>query len=121
MERLTTAICLDALRRANAQLTNFFACFSGAPVVGTREEVEALLQVEHTLRSVARLLKQGVQRSSDPAVREELASYGTHLLRLRRELAIMQNSATGCQARLSVRQNHLHSAHAWFAASRATR
>ncbi len=117
MERLTTAICLDALRRANAQLTNFFAHFSGVPVVGTKEEVAALLQVEHTLHSVGRLLKRGVQQSSDPAVREELASYGTNLVRLRRELAIMQNSATGSRVRLVAKQNHLHGAQAWCAAA----
>src|SRR5271165_3114478 len=115
MERLNTAACLDVWRHANVHLTNYFARFSGAPVLGTREEVEALLHVERTLRSVATLLEQGVHRCSDPVIREELASYGNHLIRLRRELAIMQNSAAGCQARLLARQKHLHAAQAWCA------
>ncbi len=120
MERMTTDTRLDLLRRANARLANFFARFSGAPVLGTTEEVEALLQVERTLHSVRALLDGGMGESKDRETQEELARYRAHLLRLHRELAIMQDSAVGCQARLFARQKHLQAAQAWCAASRET-
>lgn len=112
--------CLDLLRRANARLENFFARFSGAPVLGTDEEVEALLQVERAMRSIGTLLGKGLEESKDAETQQELARYRAHLLRLRRELAIMQDSAAGSRARLSARQKHLHAAQAWCAASCAT-
>jgi len=112
---------LDLLRRANVHLENFFARFSGAPVLGTNEEVEGLLRVERALHSVRAPLDGGLQESNDRETLDELARYRANLLRLRRELAIMQESAAGCQARLFVRQKHLHAARAWCAASRATR
>jgi hypothetical protein len=121
MERMNTAGHLDFLRRANVHLENFFARFSGAPVLGTNEEVEALLRVERALHSVRALLDGGLKETSDHETQNELARYRANLLRLRRELAMMQDSAAGCQARLFVRQKHLHAAQAWCAASRATR
>ena len=54
------------------------------------------------------------------AVRDELARYRANLVRLHHELAVMQNAAMGCRARLSERHKHLHAAQAWCAASRAT-
>ncbi len=46
MERIDEQASLELLRRANERFRRFFARFSGAPVLGTHEEVEALLQVE---------------------------------------------------------------------------
>jgi len=120
MERMNRDTCLELLRRANAHLEHFFLRFSGAPVLGTNEEVDALLQVERTLHSVGALLKGGLQETKDRETQDELASYRANLLRLRRELAIMQDSAAGCRARLFARQKHLHAAQAWCAASRAS-
>jgi len=120
MERVDDQAGLEALRRANERFGRFFARFSGAPVLGTDEEVEALLQVEATLQSVGAFLDGRLQRSQAAAVRDELARYRANLVRLRHELASMQSAANSCRARLIARQKHLHAAQAWCAASRAT-
>jgi hypothetical protein len=120
MERIDDCDRLQLLRRANERLRRFFARFSGAPILGTDEEVEALLQVEGTLQSVGTLLDGRLQSSRTAEVRDELALYRANLLRLRHELAIMQSAACDCRARLLERQKHLHAAQAWCAASRAT-
>jgi hypothetical protein len=111
---------LELLRRANSRLTQFFDRFAGAPVLGTDEELQSMLEVEYTLKSVAALLDGRLQ--SDPAVgvRDELARYRVQLLRLRNELFRMEQSAASSRARLSARQKHLHAAQAWCEASRAT-
>lgn len=120
MERIDEYDSLQLLRRANERFTRFFARFSGAPVLGTDEEVEALLQVENTLHSVRTYLDGRLQGNQLVSVRDELARYRANLIRLHHELAVMQNAAMGCRARLSARQKHLHAAQAWCAASRAT-
>ena len=120
MERMNSEISLSLLRCANSDLQDFFARFSGAPVLGTHEEVEALMQVERALRSVGALLDGALEDSADQQMQEELASYRDNLLRLRRELAVMQDSAASCRSRLFTRQRHLHAAQAWCAASRTT-
>jgi hypothetical protein len=112
---------LELLRRANAHFGRFFERFADAPVMGTDEEVEALLQVERTLHSIGVLLDGRLQTSADQQVREELSRYRENLVHLRSELSGMQQSAAGCKARLYSRQKHLHAAQAWCAASRATR
>jgi hypothetical protein len=120
MERIDEHDRLQLLRRANERFGRFFARFSGAPVLGTQEEVEALLQVESTLQSIRGYLDGRLQHSQSTAVRDELARYRANLVRLHHELAVMQDAALGCRARLSARQKHLHAAQAWCAASRAT-
>ncbi len=120
MGRLNNNESLELLRRANAQFRQFFERFSGAPVMGTDEEVEALLHVERTLQSVGALLDGQLEKSEEPETREELSHYRANLIRLRNELATMQQSATSCRAHLDSRQKHLHAAQAWCAASRAT-
>jgi hypothetical protein len=120
MERVDEYDSLQLLRRANDRFGRFFARFSGAPVLGTDEEVEALLQVENTLQSVRAYLDGRLQCSQAAAIRDELARYRANLIRLRHELAVMQNAAMGCRARLSERNKHLQAAQAWCAASRAT-
>jgi hypothetical protein len=117
---MNTGVCLDVLRQANASLASFFERFSGMPVTGSKREIEALSQVEQVLHSVGNLLKQGIQGSEDTQVKEELFKYGAYLLRLRLELAAMQNLAVECRARLRVRQKHLNTAQAWCEASQAT-
>jgi len=120
MERLDEYDALLILQHANERLGRFFARFSGAPVLGTDEEVEALLQVENTLRAVGQLLNGRLQNNALPAMRDQLASYRANLLRLRQELAAMQSATLSCRARLVAREKHLHAAKAWCAASRAT-
>jgi hypothetical protein len=120
MERLDDNAALELLRRANARFGQFFRRFSGAPVLGSEEEVSALRQMEQTLQSVGALLDGRLQESSDSTLRQELARYRENLIQLRGELAAMQQSADGCRARLHSRQKHLHAAKAWCAASRAT-
>jgi hypothetical protein len=121
MERMNSENELELLRRANLQLDRFLVRFARAVVLGTDEEVEAILQVQRTLESVGGLLKQDIQRSKDEDVQSELAIYRANLIKLHRELAQLQDSAAGCQARLFARQKHLHAAQAWCTASRATR
>ena len=111
---------LDLLRRANSELERFFAGFSGARVEGTNQEVAALMQVERALRSIGALLNSGLQQTDNREMQQELASYRANLLRLRRELAVMQDSAASSRARLVTRQTHLHAAREWCDASRAT-
>ena len=120
MERMNSEIRLDVLRRANSDLEHFFSHFSGVPVSGTHEEVEALMQVERALRSVGALLDRGLEEGANRETQEELASYRGNLLRLQRELAVMQNSAANCRSQLFTRQRHLRDAQAWWAASRTT-
>ncbi|MGC2110495.1 MAG: hypothetical protein WA655_13315 [Candidatus Korobacteraceae bacterium] len=120
MERVDDNAKLELLRRANARFGQFFQRFSGAPVLGTEEEVDALRQMEQTLKSVGALLDGRLQSSTDGAVRQELARYRENLIQLRNQLASMQESAEGCRTRLYYRQKHLHAAKAWCAASRAT-
>ena len=110
---------LNRLRRANDCLEKFFARFSGAPVLGTNEEVEALLQVEGALRSVRPLLRPSLEASQERQIQTEVVRYRANLLRLQRELAVMQDSASGTRARLFARQSHLQAARAWCAATRA--
>ncbi len=110
---------IDLLRQANASLVHFFERFTGASE-GHVEEVEALLRLEETLRSVGVLLDGGVQNSSDTEIREELARYRLNLVSLRRELSVLQDAATACRARLQTRQAHMQAARAWCIASRQT-
>jgi hypothetical protein len=118
MERVS--LHFDLLRQANASLTRFLERPSGAPAVGTAEEVEALLHLEKTLRSVGVLLGRGVQNISDADLRKELGRYRENLLSLRRELSLMQDRAIACRAKLDSHQQHLHAARAWCIASRQT-
>ncbi len=111
---------IELLRQANASLVHFFERSTGASEVGHVEEVEALSQLEETLRSVGVLLDEGVQNSSDTNIREELAHYRANLVSLRRELSVLEDAATACRARLHLRQQHLQAAKAWCIASRQT-
>ncbi len=69
-------------------------------------------------KSVGALLDGRLQAIEDHEVRQELACYRQNLVRLRDELARMQESAVGCRVRLDSRLKHLHAAQAWCAASR---
>jgi hypothetical protein len=120
MERIDDQASLELLRRANERFSRFFARFSGAPVLGTDEEVESLLQIEQTLQSVGAFLDGRLQDNKSSHICAELARYRTNLVRLRHELACMQNAAISCRGRLAARQKHLQAAKAWCAASRAT-
>jgi hypothetical protein len=120
MGRLDANESLELLRRANGHLGRFFERFSSAPVMGTDEEVAALLQLARALQSIGALLDGRLQASADQQIRQELAHYRENLVHLRNELARMQESAASCRARLDSRQKHLHAAQAWCAASRAS-
>lgn len=115
------AAALDHLRRVNETFRRFFAYFAGVPVRGTAEEVEAMLQVERTLQSVSRFLHGDLRAMQNEDVRDEIACYRENLLRLRQELSTMQQSASNSRTRLFTREEHLHAARAWCAATRATR
>jgi hypothetical protein len=115
------AASLELLRSANESFRRFFGHFAGMPVRGTEDEVEAMLQVEHTLRSVGRFLKGDLNATRDDEMGEEIARYRENLLRLRRELSAMQSSAHRSRARLFTREEHLHAAQAWCEANRSTR
>ncbi|MGB8772279.1 MAG: hypothetical protein WCC92_21905 [Candidatus Korobacteraceae bacterium] len=121
MERMNQNAHLDLLRQANASLVRFLDRSFGTPSLGTDEELNALLGVEETLRSVGVLLDGRLQSTPDLAIREELARYRENLLSLHRELSLMHDSATACRARLYSRQDHLHAVKAWCVASRDTR
>ncbi len=118
---LDLAASLELLRSANESFRRFFEHFGGMPVRGTQAEVEAMLQVERTLRTVGRFLNGDLKASQDDAMYEEIARYRENLLRLRRELCAMQISAHRSRARLFTREEHLQAAQAWCEANRSTR
>ena len=118
MERVDGIATLELLQQANIGLVWFFAACSEPSVRGTEREIEALLQVERTLRSVGDLLDGRLQKSENAEIRNELALYRVNLLRLQDELASLQESAGKRQIRLLAQQRHLQAARAWCAASR---
>ena len=118
MERLTDSARFHVLRQANQSLREFLAR-DGEQVLGCDEDLGAMLEIERTLRAVGRELEL-LQRSERPDVRLELELYRDNLIRLRRQLGVMQNSAAECQARLFLREKHLRAAQAWRAATRTT-
>lgn len=121
MERIEEVSSLDVVRRANDGFRNFFARFAGLPVEGSEEELQAMLQIEGTLRSVGALLENGLASSKSADLHRELGEYRENLLRLRQELRRMESSATACRGRLFRREQHLRASRAWCAAARSTR
>lgn len=119
MECINDSAKLELLQRANSGLRRFFEQFAGAPVTGGDEELRALLQVQEMLESVGALLDGRIQSTSNRDVREALGCYRENLVRLRRQLAIMRESAIAHRACLDSRREHLSGAQAWCAASRA--
>jgi hypothetical protein len=119
MERIDDTAGLELLQRANACFTDFFAHFSSAPSAAPDEELRALLQLHEALQSVGALLDGRLQRSLNRETSVALDGYRRNLIRLRRQLTLMEQSATSRRGRLDIRQQHLTGARAWCAASRA--
>jgi hypothetical protein len=117
MERVENHLRAQLLLRANAQLSQFFASFAEAPVEGTRRELEALRQVEDTLQAVGAVLRTA-QDEPQTGIGEQLVCYRRNLLRLRQELARMQQAALISRALVSARLRHLHGAQAWCATAK---
>ena len=118
MPGLDAPVGLDLLRNANKTLHRFLAEFAGEAAQDSRE-IAAMVQLERTLQSVGRL--EGSASLADAELRGEIAQYRDNLVRLRQELSALQDSAADCRARLFTREEHLHAARAWCAATRATR
>lgn len=118
MESLNEPAGVDLLKHANRSLREFLARDADA-VQGSEEDVSAMLDIERTLRTVGLQLNV-LQRSEHPDVHQQLELYRDNLLRLRRQLGVMQHSATECQARLFVREKHLRATQEWCAATRGT-
>jgi hypothetical protein len=95
---------LERLREANQYITEFFARFSGAPVQGSKEEVQEMLRLANTLRSVGALLDGRSRPKQGEIVRDELARYRANLLRLQAELGSLQPATAGARGRFQVRQ-----------------
>src|SRR5271165_4791001 len=119
MECMNDSATLDLLRRANSCFGRFFEQFSGAPVSGSDQELRGLLQLHDVLESVGALFDGRLQGAANREVREALGFYRENLLRLRRELAVMEGSAIASRVHLDSRRQHLYAAKAWCAASRA--
>jgi hypothetical protein len=119
MECVTDGASLDLLRRANSCLGRFFQQFASATAVGSYEELRALLQMQEMLESVGVLLDGRLQSASNPDIREALRCYRQNLIRLRHELAILQEATIAHRALLDSRRDHVYGAKAWCAASRA--
>jgi len=115
------AASLDLLRGANETFRRFFEHFAGVRVGGTDKEVEAMLQVERTLRAVGRFLKGDLKAAQDDELHDEIGRYRENLLRLHQELSTMRSSAQRSRAQLFTREEHLQAAQAWCAATRSTR
>jgi hypothetical protein len=110
---------LELLRRANNCLADFFGRFSNAAAAGPDEELRALLRLHEMVESVGALLDGRLQSTTNPDVREALGCYRENLVRLRSELAIMQESAFAHRVSLDSRREHLYGAKAWCYVSRA--
>ncbi len=121
MERINEVSNLDLLRDANEGFRNFFARFGGLPVEGNEEEVQAMFQIERTLRSVGTLLESGIQLAKNSELHRQLAEYRENLLRFREELRRMEGSANACRSRLASREQHLQATRAWCATARSIR
>jgi len=117
MARLETCAGIDVLRHANQSLREFLA--KNAAVQGSDDDVRAMLEIERTLRAAGAELDV-LQRSDRADVRLELELYRDNLIRLRRQLGVMQDTATECRTRLFLREKHLRAAQAWCAATRRT-
>jgi hypothetical protein len=119
MERIDDSANLELLQRANVCFAAFFERFSGAPSAAPDEELRALLQLHQALESVGALLDGPLQSAISREVHAALDCYRQNLIRLRSQLAIMQQSAMARRQRLDCRQEHLSGAKAWCIASRA--
>ena len=119
MECLTDSAPLELLWRANACFRLFFDQFADPRQSGSDAELRALRQLHELMQSVRSLLDGRLQSSTDREVREALGCYRENLIRLRRELASLQEAAMDRRASLDSRREHLQAAKAWCAASRA--
>ena len=119
MERMNDSASLELLQRANVCFAGFFQRFAGASAAGPDEELRALLRLHEALESVDALLDGRLQSAVSHEVCEALDCYRGNLVRLRSQLAIMQQSAMARRERLDCRQEHLSGAKAWCVASRA--
>lgn len=119
MERIDDSANLELLRRANTCFSRFFERLAVPPAASPEEELGALLQLHEMLESVGALLDGRLQSAVNREVRGALGSYRENLVKLRSELAVMQKSAIARRASLDARREHLCSAKAWCAASRA--
>jgi hypothetical protein len=86
---------------------------------GPDEELQALPQLHELLQSVGVLLDGRLQSISNRDVREALGCYRDNLLRLRSELAHMQECAVVRRASLDSRREHLCGTQARCSVSRA--
>jgi len=91
---------LELLRRANAHFGGFFERFAAAPVMGSYEEVEALLQVECTLHAGRRLARWAATEERRPRGPPGTGPLSREPSPPAPRLANMQESAVGCRARL---------------------
>jgi len=119
MERVNENAGLELLQRANVCLTGFFEQFFDTPSYGSDEELRALVQLHETLESVRAWLDGRLQNATNHDLREALRGYRENLIRLRRQLAIMQEDTLTARSHLDSEREHLASARAWCAASRA--
>lgn len=118
MERMSDGASLELLWRANACFRRFFELLLLSPVTGSNEELGVLLQLHETVESVGALLDGRLQSAACRDVREALTCYRENLVRLRDELARMQESAMARRAGLDRQREHLSGAKAWCAAAR---
>ena len=116
---MTDSSRLELLQRANARFAGFFRRFSGTQEVDPNDELHALLRLHETLESVGALLNGPPQIATSNEVCQALDCYRENLVRLRRQLAIMQQSAMAQRESLDHRRDHLQGAKAWCAVSRA--
>jgi hypothetical protein len=119
MECIDDSLNLKLLQRANVCFAAFFERFSGAPSAAPDDELRALLQLHEALESVGALLDGRLQSAISHEVCPALDCYRQNLVRLRSQLAIMQQNAIARRERLDCRQEHLRGAKAWCVASRA--
>lgn len=118
MERINDGAILNLVQQANSFFVHFFEQFSGEPLIGD-EELCALLQVHQMLDSVGALLYGRPHSTASREVLDTLSCYQENLIRLRRELAIMQECTIARRACLDSERDHLDGAKAWCAVSRA--
>ena len=118
MERMNNSAELELLHRANHHFARFFERVSSAAGLPPDEELRALLQLHRTLESVGMWFDGRLQTAISDELCHALDRYRQNLLRLRSQLAGMQQSAIANRERLDQRLQHLNGAKAWCAVSR---
>jgi hypothetical protein len=109
----------EPLRAANRKIDAYLARFSAAPVCGSDQERDALVELHAALESAGSVVR--TARSPETqAGGDELVRYRNNLVRLHAVLRRMHGDALILKAAVLQRQRHLDLAKRWYCTSLAS-